>query len=82
MNRSAMLKGGVETETDTASVQLCALLQRLLYLFVGLVLAQGVDGPDGRGEPADDSDLEYKADDAGDRAPSREEGEPREEKSE
>ena len=52
------------------------LTHRSTDLLVGLVLAQGVDGPDGGGEPADQRDLQDKADDSGDWAADGEEGQP------
>src|ERR1700761_7537742 len=53
------------------------LLERALYLAVGLVLAEGIDGPDGGGNPADERHLQEQAEEARDRAADREEGQPR-----
>ena len=53
------------------------LLERALYLAVGLVLAESIDGPDGGGNPADERHLQEQAEEARDRAADREEGQPR-----
>ncbi|SRR5260370_39148708 len=45
-------------------------------LLVGLVLAKRVDGPDGGGQPTDESDLQDEADDSGEGPADGEEGQP------
>lgn len=64
-------------EAGITPSHLLAILQGALYFLVGLVLAQRVDGPYGRRKPAYERDLQDKADNAGDGAPDREKGKPR-----
>ncbi len=56
-----------------------AIAESACDFYVGLVLAESVDGPDGCGEPADEGDLQDEAEQAGQGAADEEEGEPREE---
>ena len=74
-------RGGAHRFDDTAGLRGLAARQDsgaegAADLLVGLVLAEGVDGPDGGGDPADHGDLEDEADNAGEWASDGEEGEP------
>src|SRR5690606_26114140 len=65
---------------DLAADSMLFALQRLLDLLVSLVLPQGVQGPQGSRQPADQRDLQEEADDARNRPAKREEGEPGQQK--
>ena len=52
------------------------LPDRLSDFLIGVVLAQGVYGPDGCREPANDRDLQDQANNAGDGTTDGEEGQP------
>ena len=54
-----------------------ALLEGAFYLAVGLVLAEGIDGPDRGGNPADQCHLQQETEEASHRAADGEKGEPR-----
>lgn len=63
----------------TADLSLVRLACCPVDLLIGLVLAERVHRPDGRGEPADQRDLQDETDDSGERTADRKERQPGEE---